>query len=276
MAPPDEEKEFAAVGMTAFRLAVHGLEATIQELELAWHGLVERADALLRRVERELNSDSLWATIAEWFTDDVAESVARVRSLVKKIGESVTSLLEKMRISVEKSVPVGSLFDRALAWSTQVNPPLSALTPELVGSGKIDSWRGPARITYGTRVADQVEATDVCVSKVSATSRWLADVAAGNTEYMVDLAGLLGPVISALTQLLVDIGESALGAVTQAPFTLQQFSELIGEAVASSLLYQAALVDRLAQSVRQTNDLANEYGDNRGLPGGKWPQAVNV
>jgi hypothetical protein len=146
----------------------------------------------------------------------------------------------------------------------------------MTGSGKIDSWRGPAKLTYEKRVLDQIDAVTSTVGKVKATSGWLADVAEANTAYMVELGERAAEVVGALVAVVIDGAETASGAVTQIVITLQHLSEFIGTAVTQVLQYVLNLANRLAEVLKLINTLAVEYGDHTGLPGGKWPAPVNA
>ncbi|MGK5440417.1 hypothetical protein ACSNN7_01095 [Micromonospora sp. URMC 105] len=252
------------------------LERALGDIQREWQSLIDRINSLLARVQHELNNDSIWATLSEWWTEEITDAIKRVRKLVQEIGTKVGQIIGALQKAVDGSVPVGSLFETGLGWATQVNPLLSGLGPDMTGSGKIDSWRGPAKATYEKRVLDQIAAVNSTTEKVKATSAWLADVAEANTAYMVQLGERAAEVVGALTVVAIDGTATAAGAVTQLPLTLQDFSEFIGTAVTETLQYGLNLSNRLAEVLKQITTLAAEYGDHTGLPGGKWPQPVNL
>jgi len=276
MTQPGQDSEFAPLIMSSYRQGVSALEQGLAGIKREWQALIDRINALLKRVEHELNSDSIWATISEWWTSKIADAVEKVHRLVEEIGKKVNQLLDAVQKAVSGSVPVGSLFEVGLDWATKVNPPLSDLGPDMTGSGKIDNWRGPAKLTYEKRVQDQIDAVDSTVGKVKATSGWLADVAQANTAYMVQLGERAAEVVGALVAVVIDGTETAGGAITQIVITLQHLSEFIGTCVTQILQYVVNLANRLAEVLKQITTLAGEYGDHTGLPGGKWPQPVNA
>jgi phage-related minor tail protein len=262
--------------MSSYRTGVSVLEDGLAKIKKEWQNLIDRINGLLARVQHELNSDSIWASISEWFTDKIKDAVEQVHRLVEEIGKKVGQILDAVQKAVSGSVPVGSLFEVGLDWASKVNPPLSDMSPDMTGSGKIDSWRGPAKLTYEKRVADQIDAVDSTVGKVKATSAWLADVAQANTAYMVQLGERAAEVVGALVAVVIDGTETAGGAITQIVITLQHLSEFVGTCVTQILQYVLNLANRLAEVLKQITTLAGEYGDHTGLPGGKWPQPVNA
>lgn len=276
MTQPGHQTEFAPLIMSNFRNGVSALEEGLAGVRHEWQSLVNRVSDLLARVEHELNDDSIWATISEWWTEKIAEAVRKVHRMVEQIGAKISQLLDAVQQAVSGAVPIGSLFEVGFNWATAVNPLLSDLGPDMTGSGKIDSWHGPAKVTYEKRVQDQIDAVESTVSKVKVTSAWLADVAQANTAYIVQIGERAAEVLGALAAVVVDGAETAGGAVTQIVITLQHLSELIGTAVTQVLQYVLNLANRLAEVLKQLNTLAGEYGDHTGLPGGKWPQSVNA
>lgn len=273
---PDASTEFAPVIMSGFRQGVTLLEKGLEGVKREWDALIKRINDLLARVQKELNNDSIWATISEWWTEKIADAVGKVKKLIDEIGKKVSQILEATQKAVNGSVPVGSLFEVGLDYASKVLPPLSDLGNDMTGSGAIDAWRGPTKITYEKRVQDQIAAVTGSVDKVKATSNWLAEVAAANTAYMVSLGERVAEIVGALVAVVIDATETASGAVTQIVITLQHLSEFIGTIVTQSLQYLLNLANRLAEVLKQITGLANEVGDRSGLPGGKWPQSVNA
>ncbi|OJF10314.1 hypothetical protein [Couchioplanes caeruleus] len=274
-AAPDGD-QFARGTMGSFRAAKELLSQAVDKIRKEWDAMVARINALLERLEHELNNDSVWATISEWWTEKIKDAVEKVHSLIKVIGQQVSEVLASVDKVVAGSVPVLSLFEVGLDWAVKVNTPLSDLGPDMTGSGAIDAWRGPAKETYEKRVRDQIDAVEAATGKVKTVGNWLAEVAAANTAYMVSLADRAADVVGALVAVIIDATETASGAVTQIVITLQHTSELIGEIVKQTLQYLANLANRMAEVVKQITAVAGEYGDHTGLPGGKWPTPVNA
>jgi hypothetical protein len=268
--------EFAPGTLGAFRTAVKLVEAGLEQLKKGWEDLVDAVNGLLGRVQDWLNSDSVWATVVEWWTSEIGEAVAAIRAKIEEIKPKIIAFLTKIQQAVNGSVPVVSLFQVALDWGTKVDPPLSELAPDMTGSGKIDNWRGPAKLTYEKRVADQIEASDTAVAKVKATANWLGDVGTGNAMYMASLAELVCPLANQIVALALNIAETAAGAVTQVVITLETVSAAVGQAVEMELTYAIRLGSRFAEVLGQIEQLATEWGDHSGLPGGQWPQSVKA
>jgi hypothetical protein len=166
------------------------------------------------------------------------------------------------------------LFEAALAYSGSINDKLSDLPNDMTGIGDIDLWRGPAKLSYEKRVADQKDAVTASVKKVQDSSSWLAMVAAENTTYMTELGERVSSIIGQLVTVCVDIGETLSGAVTQAVVTLGDFSEILGELTTQLMQYALGLAKRLADVVSQVNELEISRHDKSGLGGGKWPAAA--
>ncbi|GAB3982625.1 hypothetical protein V1634_25835 [Plantactinospora veratri] len=276
MTTPEQESQFDPMILKMFDQGVQNLERGIAEVQREWRALIDRINAALRRVYAEIN-DSIWASVAEWWTDKIAGLVKQIQQLVTEIGERVEKFFQTAQRAVAGAVPLGSLFAVANEWATRVQPPLSGLTGQMTGSGSVDSWRGPTKDTYEKRVQDQKEAVDNAVEKVKSTSGWLAKVAEENTTYMTGLGRVATDLVGQLTAVVIDATETGAGAVTQIVITLQHCSELIGTIVTESLNLALSLAERLAAVLTQINELAVEWGDRRGLSAdGKWPQAVNA
>lgn len=274
--PTPDGDQFAAGTLGMFRQSKDLLSKVVEQIRKEWDAMVARINELLTRLEHELNNDSIWSTISEWWTDKIKDAVEKIHTLVKEIGGKVSEILASLDKVVAGSIPVLSLFDVGLDWAVKVNTPLSELGPDMTGSGAVDAWRGPAKETYEKRVRDQIDAVEATTGKVKTVATWLAEVAAANTAYMVSMADRAAEVVGALVALVIDATETAAGAVTQIVITLQHTSELIGEIVKQTLQYLANLANRMAEVVKQITTVAGEYGDHTGLPGGKWPQPVNA
>jgi hypothetical protein len=272
---PPSDSDFAGNIMGSFRNGVALVEKGLEGIRNEWNALLDRINALLAKIEHQLNSDSIWATISEWWTEKIAHAVERIHQIVGEIQQRVSKILETVQTAFDGSVPVASLFEVGLNYATKVNTPLSEIGNDMTGSGNIDAWRGPTKDTYEKRVRDQIDAVNASVDKVKATSKWLADVAAANTGYMVELGERAAEIVGALAATLADATETTAGVITQVPITLQHLSELIGTAITQTLEYALNLARRLGEVMVQITELAGEYGDHSGnLSGGKWPQSV--
>ncbi|MFC0007725.1 hypothetical protein [Micromonospora siamensis] len=272
---PPQSTEFAPNIMSAFRKGVDLVEDVLRRIREGWDKLVASVNSLLKRVEDELDNDSIWATISEWWTEKIASAVRKIHELMETIGKEVSNALQRLEYAFQGSVPIGSLFETGFQFTTGVLTPLSEIGNDMGGGHNLAYWQGPTKEVYTQEVERQTKAVDASVGKVKATSQWLADVATANTAYIVEVGEHYAAVAGAITSTAIDISETAAGAVTQAPFALQEFSSLIGTAVSEGMSYLLNLGKRLAEVIQSINTLANEIADHSGeLNGGRWPQSV--
>jgi hypothetical protein len=269
------DQTFAPAIMGSYRTAVSVLEGGVESVRREWNNLINAINAFLARVQEALEADHWWEKLAEWWTDDIKDGVARLRELIEKARQQIDGILQTLEKAVNGSAPVLSLFEVGLDWATKVNTPLSDISPDLSPSGAIDNWRGPAHETYKTRVQDQTDAVDAVVGKVKATSLWLAEVAKANTAYMVDLADRVAEVVGVLVAIVTDVGEAAAGDLPAVQQGALHLSEFFGSCTTQLAQYLTNLANRLAEVLQQITTLATEYGDHTGLPQGRWPEAVN-
>jgi uncharacterized protein YjbJ (UPF0337 family) len=170
MTSPDGSSAYTPISVRAFNRAVEMVEQLIAKIRAELNRLIGEVDKFIARTQDSLN----WFESAfEFFTGDVEEALGKIRELLEKGKGKVNELLEKAEKSVEGSVPVGSLFSRAFEMGDTVLRPLSGLHGDMTGSGKIDFWRGPAKITYEKRVGDQQDAVDNATDKVKSLATYL-------------------------------------------------------------------------------------------------------
>ncbi|GAA4603708.1 hypothetical protein BJY16_004718 [Actinoplanes octamycinicus] len=270
------EVGFMPEALNLFRKAVEGLELGIKALRAGLTTFVNEVDAFLARAEEGLRNGHWWDKLAEWVTSTIADVLAHIRDLLEDVRQKVDQILAMAEKAVVGTTPVLSLFSAGMDWATKVNTPLSEVGPDLSASGKIDFWRTPAYLTFKTRVEDQADAITSVVEKVKATSRWLSDVAEANTSYMVGLAGYASDVGGALATAAADVAQIGAGNAVAAEEAVLDMSDVVGQTVTAIGKYVSGVVGRLAQVMNQVNELVTEYGDHSGLPGGRWPKAVQA
>jgi ABC-type transporter Mla subunit MlaD len=269
------DTDWGQATLGTFRMAVHLVQDGLTQLENAWNALIDWVNGVLDKVRQALQDENVFQWAWQKLFGELDDLAKKIQSLVNEINPKIAQVFDALHRAVNGAAPVESLFEVGLDWATTVNPRLSDMGPDMTGEGTIDAWRGPAANTYGKRVADQVDALDSVVDKVKSTATWLAGVGQANLGYLAELADQGAELAKLIIALTADTAETAAGAATQAVVALDHTSELVGEVAAKVITYLTALADRLAEVLAQVTELAAEYGDHSGLPGGRWPQAVN-
>lgn len=275
MTTPGGGSAYTPISVKAFDNAVMLVEQLIAKIRTELNNLIDRVNTFLANVQQELE-DSWIDSFFEFFNNDISEGVGDIRRLLEQGKSKISELLEKAEKSVAGSVPVASLFSRAFDLGDKVNRPLTGMYGEMTGSGEIDFWRGPAKITYEKRVQDQQDAVNNASDKVETLALYLGDAATANMTYMADLGERMGEVYGTITTTCVDLVAAGAGAITQFMDALAHFSEVIGTAVSQVIGYITALAARIADVLNQILALETEKSDLTGLtPDGKWPTPVS-
>lgn len=268
-----QEDEFSSATLELYRKAVRLLEEALSAIKREWDALTKRIDNVLKRAIDELN-DSVWATISEWFTDTVTNSIERIRELTQQIATETGKLIETVARTLDESIPVGALIDVAFNYSTSIRRQLSSLPGEMTPTGEVNHWEGPTATTFKERTLEQIAATNNVNNKVAATSTWLIDVAKSNTAYMVLLGERVTTVTRDFVAAALDATATASGILTQSVFTLEALSETVATAVKEVQDYLMNLANRLVEVLEKINTLALTHNDETGLIRGQWPPAV--
>jgi phage-related protein len=273
---PGDSSAYTPISVRAFDNAVDLIEQLINKIRTELNNLINRINAFITKVQKELN-DSWVDSFFEWFTDDISDGLDKIRENMGTAKSKINELLEKAEKSVAGSVPVGSLFSRAFELGNTVNRQLTGMYGDMTGSGQIDFWRGPAKITYEKRVGDQQDAVTNASEKVESLAAFLGDAATANMTYMADLGARMGEIYGALTTTCIDLVAAGAGAITQVMDALAHFSEVIGTAVSQVIGYMTALGARIAEVLNQILALETAKSDLTGLTSdGKWPAPVSA
>ncbi|MET0416253.1 MAG: hypothetical protein ABW022_09555 [Actinoplanes sp.] len=275
MAPGTPRPGEAILG--AYRLAVDLLQETLVKVQAAWNQLIDAVQGLLRRAQHFLNTDSIWSTIVQKFTQDVVDAIEAINSLISRIRPEVDKLFEALRKAADNSVPVFSLFETAITYSHDIVDQVSGISADMTGHGDIDLWRGPAKISYEKRVADQIGAADAATAKVEATSRWLGDVGSMNTAYLANIGHMGAELVGQFVTAAIDAAETAAGSIPSYVITLQHLSEFVGTAVQHSIDWVIDLQEHFVNSLNAVNDLQNDTSDKTGFGRDySWPAAASM
>lgn len=277
--PPGEEI------LAVYEAATDMLHAMVQSLQQAWDGVVDAVRDLLQRAQHFLNSDGLWSTIAQRFTHYVTDAIEAVVGLMNQLQPEVDKVFATLETCADNSIPVVSLFRTALTLNTTILDGVSGLSADMGpdpasdanGYGDIQAWRGPAKLAFDKRVGDQMEAADSLSEKVKATSSWLAEVGASNTAYLTNLGHMAAELVGKLAAVAIGAGETAGGDLPQYVTTLQDFSDVIGTAVAHTLDWALDLNQHFSDALDQIEKLTADTHDRSGIgTGGAWPRAAGV
>jgi hypothetical protein len=262
--------------MGTFRTAISTLETGIKNIHDAWDKLALAVEQFLEAIRKKLEDDHWWNKVVEWFTDELADALKAFQAAIEEARTKVGEILGKLEKTLNGAVPVMSLFQVGLDWSTQVNTHLSPIKPDITQSGGIDTWHGPAHDTYKTREADQNEAVGQSIEEVKGVGKWLSDVANANVHFVTDLLSQIGGIVEKIVEVTGDVGEAA---ATADPLSAQEaandLSTLLGKFASNIIDYLASLGNRLADVLSLIGDVAGEHSDNSAFPDGRWPEAVN-
>ncbi|MFG1607893.1 hypothetical protein [Actinoplanes sp. NPDC049265] len=275
MTAPGGSSEYRPQSLAAFENAVGLVERGIEQIRAEWGYLIDRINAYLDKVRKEVEDSSLFEIMYEAVWGDIKQNVETIKRMVETARAAVDKLLEQAQKSVAGSIPVASLFSRAYDLGERVNRPLTGMYGDMTGSGDIDFWRGPAKITYEKRVGDQQDAVTNASGKVKTLATYLGDAATANMTYMASLGDRLATILKTIITTGLDILALEAGALTQVIAALSHLSELIGTAVEQSIGYVTTLGTRIAEVLNQILALQTENSDLTGLtPDGRWPSPV--
>ncbi|BFU42335.1 hypothetical protein [Krasilnikovia sp. MM14-A1004] len=272
----DTDDTFAPALLGTFSTAIGTLETGVHNIHSAWDKLALAVEQFLEAIRKKLEGDHWWNQVVEWFTEEIADALKAFQAGIEEARRLVGEILGKLEKTLNGAVPVMSLFQVGLDWSTQVNTNLSQIKPDVTQSGGIDTWHGPAHDTYKVREADQIEAVGLAVEKVKGISTWLSDVANANVHFVTDLLSQVGGIVEKIVEVTADVGEAAAtGDPLSAQEAANDLSTLLGRFASNIVDYLASLGNRLADVLSLIGDVASEHSDDNAFSGGHWPQAVN-
>ncbi|AEV82379.1 hypothetical protein ACWT_1361 [Actinoplanes sp. SE50] len=275
MTEPDGS--FAPALLGTFQDAVDLLEKQVSGIRTAWDEFTRTAEEFLAAIRAKLQDDHWWNRIAEWFTDDIADTLEAIEAGIESARVKLDDILGRMDAALSGTPPILSLFRSGIDWSTTINTRLSAIQPDVEQSGSIDVWHGPAHDTYRTRETEQGEAVGLASAQVKSLSVWLADVAEANTHFVTELVDQATTIVEELVTVTLDIG-TAIGA--EDPLSAQEavnnLDEMMGKYAAAIIDFLTSLANRFTEVIRLVTEVAAEHSDNSAFPGGNWPKAVDL
>ena len=272
---PATSSSYTPIAIEAFQKAVASVEELIKKIRDELTKLINGVNVFMQAAVDKVN-DSIFGSIVEVFTGDIEQNLKTLKGMTEQVRDKVSEILTKAAEAVAGAVPVASLFSRGFEINDQVTRPLSGMYGEMTGSGDIDFWRGPAKLTYEKRVEDQQDAVTNATAKVKKLVEYLGQAGAGNMAYMASLGERLGEIYGSIVTAVVDLAATASGALTQAIALLAHFSEVIGTVAAQLVGYASQLGARITEVLDQIMQLEAEKADLTGLtPDGMWPSPVS-
>ncbi|MEV6873893.1 hypothetical protein [Amycolatopsis sp. NPDC051128] len=192
-----------------------------------------------------------------------------------KIREGLDKLVKLVQYAVEHHLPVVSLIVQSFNWQDHVQKDVAAMAVavETAADPNLAYWEGGGASEYWKRAKtqrDAVEAVGGQGGKADTISSWLIKIAQLNVEFMTGLvklvADFLGEVVTAALE---------TATVVEIPFAVKDLAGALGGLVTNSIGRLADIANLLMQTVGSIRDAKGLMNDSR-LPGGQWPQAVNL
>jgi phage-related protein len=272
----DTDDTFAPALLGTFRTAISTLETGVNNIHTAWDSLALAVEQFLEAIRKKLEDDHWWNHVVEWLTDEIANALKAFQAAIEEARNKIGEILGKLEKTLNGAVPVMSLFQVGLDWSTKVDTTLSRIKPDITQSGGIDTWHGPAHDTYKARESDQNDAVGQAVDEVKGIAKWLSDVANANLHFVTDLLSQIGGIVEKIVEVTGDVG---VAATTADPLSAQEaandLSTLLGKFASNIIDYLASLGSRLADVLGLIGEVASQHSDDSAFSGGHWPEAVN-
>lgn len=268
--------EFAPNLLGTFRTIISGLDSAIDNVQQTWNMVIAKVNQLIEACVKKLNDENWFSQVVDYFSKKVENALIKIKQIVNSISTIVNQVLTKGRDVLTHSVPVMSLFETGLDWSSKIKKPVSLINADLDDEvSDIDNWRGPAHDTYVERAAAQEKALDSSTEKAGDLSSWLSKVANANINYVKELVDLALELIAKFTETGTNVGIAAGTAdVLSAQQAVNDASETAGKVVEALLKAATTLASHFGEVVDEINDLANTYYDFSAFPGEKWPKTV--
>lgn len=198
-----------------------------------------------------------------------------ISDALQKIRDGLDKVMKLVQYAVEHHMPVVSLIVQSFNWQDHVQKDISTMvgSVETPADPNLAYWEGGAASEYGKRAQKQREAVEAIGGqggKADAISSWLINIAKLNVNFMT---GLLEMVANFLGALVAAALEGA--TVVELPFTVKDLAGAIGGLVTDAINRLGAIANQLMETVSSIRDAKGLMVDSR-LPGGQWPQAVNL
>jgi hypothetical protein len=232
---------------------------------------VTKYNELVGKINSALSAAS-WATKNIWFLND---EIDRLIELGNKATGQINKWSEELFKIVRGSVPVLSLYDAAIRWSRDIQSPVSA-TSGIVGAPATlamrGQWEGPASLAYYTVVLPgQQGAVNGITAMASGTSKWLAEVASSNLDFMIKI---LVPVLEVLEKVIAGLAAGAtIAGLLEA---IGRIADALGESISAIFKICTETAAKIGKTIEQANAALNLANDNTAFPNRKWPDPVTI
>jgi hypothetical protein len=198
-----------------------------------------------------------------------------ISDALKKIRDGLDKLVKLVQYAVEHHMPVVSLIVQSFNWQDHVQKDFSAMVTsvEAAADPNLAYWEGAAATEYRSRAKtqrDAVEAIGGQGGKADAISSWLMNIAKLNVEFMTGLVKIVADFLGALVTASLETA-----TVVGIPFAAKDLAGAIGGLVTNGITRLAEIANRLMGTLASIRDAKGLMNDPR-LPGGQWPQAVNL
>lgn len=198
-----------------------------------------------------------------------------ISDALKKIRDGMDQVVKLVRYAVEHHMPVVSLIVQSFNWQDHVQKDVSAMVTSVdtAADPNLAYWEGGAASEYRNRAKtqrDAVEAIGGQGGKADAISSWLMHIAQLNVEFMTKLVDMVANFLGAVTQAALE------GAtVVELPFAVQDLAGALGGLVSDAIKHLGDIAKQLMETLTNIRNAKGLMIDSR-LPGGQWPQAVNL
>ncbi|MGW4523715.1 hypothetical protein [Amycolatopsis sp. NPDC004378] len=194
---------------------------------------------------------------------------------LQKIRDGLDKVVKLVQYAVEHHTPVVSLVVQSFNWQDHVQKDMSAMvgSVETPADPNLAYWEGGGAEAYGKRAEKQREAVEAIGAqggKADAISSWLMTIAKLNVNFMTGLVEVVANFLGALAEAALD------GAtVINLPFAVKDLAGAIGGLVTDAVKRLGAIANQVMDTLSSIRDAKSLMVDSR-LPGGQWPQAVNL
>jgi hypothetical protein len=198
-----------------------------------------------------------------------------ISDALNTVRDGLDKVVKLVRYAVGHHMPVVSLIVQSFNWQDHVQKDVSAMvgSVEAPADPNLAYWEGAAATEYRNRAKvqrDAVEAIGGQGGKADAISGWLMKIAQLNVEFMTGLVDIVAQFLGALVTAALE------GAtVVEIPFAVKDLAGAIGGLVTGGINRLAKIATRLMDTLANVRDAKGLMNDPR-LPGGTWPQAVNL
>jgi hypothetical protein len=241
--------------------------------------LTNPLDDLFRKVEAKIKEivDKYNAAvhhISDW-KYALGPALLWISDGLKKIRDGLDKVLKMVQYAVEHHTPVVSLIVQSFNWQDHVEKDMSTMvgSVEKPANPNLAYWEGGGAAEYRFRAQRQREAVEAIGAqggKADAISSWLMTIAKLNVNFMTGLVEVVANFLGALTEAALD------GAtVINLPFAVKDLAGAIGGLVTDAIKRLGAIANQVMDTLSNIRDAKSLMVDSR-LPGGQWPQAVNL